>query len=288
VARATGAAPAAPAGRVSGAVQTLASAAGSGAARGELWSSDDLVVDGRDVANLSVSLQPAMTVSGRLIFDGTTLPAPSPQDLTRGQIALTPQSLAAGAAQAVAVGATSASVSAAADGTFVIGGLLPGVYRVSVSLPGVRSNPSAPGGGWALRSVAVGAREAPARVFEIRPGEQVTDLVLRFTDRPTELAGTLIDQSGQPATGYPIVVFSTNRADWSAGSPRVAVARPSTDGTFRLVGLPAGSYYLCALVNVDQSDLDDGSFLEQLTGSSLTITLTDGARLVQNLRVGGR
>jgi hypothetical protein len=194
--------------------------------------------------------------------------------------------VSAGAAEAIAAAASTASATVAADGTFTVTGLAPNAYRLSVSMPGIRTSASAPGDGWSLRSARTGAIDAADRPIEIHPREDVADLVLRFTDRPTEISGTLTDPSNRPAPGYPIVLFSTNRADWTPGSRRIAVARPSTDGSFRVVGLPPGPYFLCAVVALDQSDLEDASFLELLAQQALTITLSDGAKLVQNLRVG--
>jgi hypothetical protein len=112
-------------------------------------------------------------------------------------------------------------------------------------------------------------------------------VVVRFTDRPTVISGTLVDQANRAASPYPIVVFSTNRADWRAGSRRVVVARPSTDGSFRVVGLPPGAYYVCAVLAVDAADLEDPAFFDQLVPGALTVTLSEGQALVQSLRVGG-
>ena len=67
----------------------------------------------------------------------------------------------------------------------------------------------------------------------------------------------------------------------------MAEARPATDGTFRLVGLPAGAYYLCAVVDLEPGDLDDPSFLEQLVLGAIKVTLVDGERTVQNLKLAG-
>jgi hypothetical protein len=110
-------------------------------------------------------------------------------------------------------------------------------------------------------------------------------IVATFTDRPTELTGSLTDQDGRAAPGYPIVVFSTDRSQWRNGSRRIAVARPATDGTFRLVGLPPGAYHMAAVVSLDPSETGDPAFLEQLVPASLTVTLAAGTSVVQALRL---
>jgi hypothetical protein len=51
--------------------------------------------------------------------------------------------------------------------------------------------------------------------------------------------------------------------------------------------LPAGDYYVCALTDLDPSDLYDPAFLDQLAPVSFKITLADGEKKVQNLKLGG-
>ena len=43
-----------------------------------LWASEELDVNGRDISGLVLRLQPAMSVTGKLVFDSTTLPLPDP------------------------------------------------------------------------------------------------------------------------------------------------------------------------------------------------------------------
>jgi uncharacterized protein (DUF2141 family) len=85
--------------------------------------------------------------------------------------------------------------------------------------------------------------------------------------------------------GYVVVVFTTDSALWPMSSRRVRQAIPQADGTYKITGLPPGSYFLGAVTDLDFNDLADPSFLEQLAGASLKITLADGAKLVQNLRL---
>ena len=112
-------------------------------------------------------------------------------------------------------------------------------------------------------------------------------LVVTLTDRPTEISGIVKDAAGRPAPGFPIIVFSTDRNNWTTGSRRVLQARPSSDGQYRLVGLPAGEYYVAAVTDIDPTQLYDPAFLQQLTASSFKITLADGEKKTQDLKLGG-
>jgi hypothetical protein len=65
----------------------------------------------------------------------------------------------------------------------------------------------------------------------------------------------------------------------------VGRARPATDGAFRLLGLPAGRYYLAAVVDLVPADLDDPLFFEALLPGAMTITIAEGTRTTQDLRL---
>lgn len=249
-----------------------------------LYATADIVVDGRAVTNLAMRLEAGLTVSGRLVFRAATTPQPSAEDLARARVTLSPVA-EGGTADAVSSARSSVSANATADGTFAVAGLVPGSYRISVTMPGVRTGPTSATGAWSLESVEAGSADVSDRAIELLPGLAVPAVVATFTDRPTVLDGTVIDQASRPAHGYPIVVFPTDRSEWRPGSRRVAVARPATDGRFRFVGLPPGSYYMAAVVSIDAGDLDDREFLEELATAAVTVELKAGETVTQGLRL---
>jgi len=102
------------------------------------------------------------------------------------------------------------------------------------------------------------------------------------------LSGTVFDGLGRVTPNFPIVVFSTNKEYWTPSSRHVQTARPASDGQFKVTGLPAGEYYVCAVTQVERTEVYDPAFLEQLVGVSFKITIADGQKLKQDLRLGGK
>jgi hypothetical protein len=250
-----------------------------------LWASSDVSVNGVDVSGLVLRLQPGMTVSGKLLFDGSTAP---PQDVTKTRVSLNPPPAGSSAIELMAstmLGGTLATV--AADGTFVVKGVAPNKYRVTVTGPGMFMGQQLPGSTWTLKSAMLNGRDVADLPFEVRPNEDASGLVVTFTDRPTEISGSVVDRAGRPAPGFPIVVFSTDRAYWTVGSRRIQQVRPSSDGKYRLSGLPAGEYYVCAVTDLDQNQLYEPSWLDALAAGSFKITLADGEKKVQDLKLAG-
>ena len=63
--------------------------------------------------------------------------------------------------------------------------------------------------------------------------------------------------------------------------------KPDSTGQFHVDGLPPGDYYVAALIDADPRELGDPSFLDQLIPSSIRVTLAEGERKIQDLKLGG-
>jgi len=242
---------------------------GAAAPTSALWAMAEVAVDGNDVG-VELVLQPAMKATGRLIFDGTSQP---PQDLSGLQVVLVPP----GSGGNLSAGPFGGQI--AADGTCSFVNVTPGLYRLVV-LQRTRGATA----GWALHSATANGRDVWDSWLDVRPGE-VLDIAVRYTDHPTQIAGTLRDASGQPVAEHFIVVFPADRSKWIAGTKRISVARPGTDGQFSIGALPAGDYLLVALADVTPGEANDPAFLEAIAPSGIKISLAEGEKKRQDLQI---
>jgi protocatechuate 3,4-dioxygenase beta subunit len=204
------------------------------------WAADEIRVDGHDIKGLALRLAPGQKLGGRVVFEGASQPTAP----VRGSITARPVSsrgITVTAAQTLNGGGTD---------TLAIGGLIPGPYRVSAIAPG-----------WILKSAMLGERDVADSSFDVKPGEDVSGLVVTFTNTPAEVTGVLTDAAGKPVSDLMIVLFSQDRASWFSGSRRVLPAvRPASDGRFVFSNLVAGKYYLAALTEVTPADLNNHNF----------------------------
>jgi uncharacterized protein (DUF2141 family) len=240
-----------------------------------LWAHAEVTVDGRDLANVGLQLQQGMTVSGRIAFDGQSLMAPT--DFSRMRISLTP----IGTQDMQFGGAPNATVDA--NGTFTIKGVPPGRYTLRGNAPAGTGG----SGNWILRSSIAAGQETLDFPLEIAPNMNVTDAVITFADRSTELTGLLQDASGAATSDYSIIVFPTDTRYWVPQARRIQSARPGTDGRYTFRNLPPGDYALAAVTDVEPGEWYDPAFLEQLVNASLRVTLADGITKTQDIRLAG-
>jgi hypothetical protein len=251
---------------------SVTTAPGRGVPTPALWAEAQLTASGIDATAVTLTLRPAMSVTGRVVFEGVSN---APMDMSRVRVTVVP---AASPGPGVAM---AAGVLVRPDGSFEVAGVVPGRYRL------MSASPSAAGDlPWLVKSATINGRDAIDTPFDVTTAS-LTNAVITFTHQTSEISGRLFDAAGRPAPDYYVVAFSTDRDHWMEGSRRLrAPARPASDGTYRLAPLPAGSYYLAALTYIDQEDLYDREILEQIAAGALTITIGDGEKKVQDLRIG--
>jgi hypothetical protein len=245
--------------------------AGRGAAPpAPLWGTADVRVQGTDISDIAIQMATGVRVSGRLVFQGDAAP---PANLARFLPRL-------GALASAPFVSTASGVSVEADGAFRTEAMA-GLYRFTVSTP-TGTGDSA----WVVKSATSDGRDILDAPLDLRSGADVTDIVVTFTDRPTQLSGTLTDGSGRPAPALSVLLYAADRQYWTDASRWVKTVRAGVDGAYTIAGLPAGEYYLCALTELEPAQMFDPDFLAQLVPASIKLTLAEGEKRVQNLRVG--
>jgi len=236
-----------------------------------LWAMESVNVRGSDVSDIALRLQPGRTVVGRV-----TTAAGASSVAPKIRVTITPLS-------SNLWGASTAPVESDVDGRFQIPNMVPGKYRLTVTAVGSLAETAR----WAPQSAMLAGRDVLEEVLEVPREADPDPIVVAMTDRPTEFSGRMIDSASRPVTEFGVVVFSVDSKQWKSGSRRVVHSRPGSDGLFVLANLPPGEYYVCAVTDVEPSQLSDAAFLQQLVPSAFRITLAEGEKKRQDLRIGG-
>jgi uncharacterized protein (DUF2141 family) len=234
-----------------------------------LWAEADVTVTGQDVSGLMLSLQPGMSVSGRVEFDGLEQAAGA----RRVRLTLSPAG-----GDTTPAGLTTTGVVADDNGQFTFKGIAPGTYHLGVS-PGVP--------GWVARSAMANGRDVLDFPLEVEPNTDVSGLVVTLTNKLSGLSGTIEDPMGRPTADYTVVLLPADSRYWVPGARRIQATRPDTSGRFMFRDLPAGDYRLTAVTDVEPGQWFDPSFLKQVVGASIPVTLGQGETRTQDVRVTG-
>jgi uncharacterized protein (DUF2141 family) len=257
-----------------------------------LWASTDITVNGQNITDISLALQPGMTIRGRVMFDGSNMPPPA--DLTRIRVNIQPRGQQSG----VEFGVPATQVDS--TGAFTITGLPPGKYSLNANIQqdgggraGAAGGRAGGAGGvgaaapqWVIRSAATGAGDAMDFGLVVEPNQDVS-VTLTFVDRNQEISGTIQDGTGKPVADVTIILFPSDKRYWVPQARRIRSSRPGTDGKFNFSSLPPGQYNLTAVTDVEPGEWFNPDFLSQLLGASVSVTIGEAERKVQDLRVAG-
>jgi hypothetical protein len=136
-----------------------------------------------------------------------------------------------------------------------------------------------------IRSSIANGRDTLDFPLEVRMGEPVSDVVVTVVPRLAEIAGQLQHDASQPATGFTVIVFPADPQYWTPQSRRIQAVRPATDGRFNVRNLPGGEYRLVAVTDLEAGQWFDPAFLKELLAGSMAVTLAEGERKEQTLRI---
>lgn len=240
-----------------------------------LWAQVPVSVTGPDVTGIAVALRTGARLSGRVQFIGSKA-QPTAAQLAQMSVNIQAAGGRTQAALTINGGAFySTRGSVDADGQFRTYQFPPGRFVIRATVP-------APG--WTLASVMFRGRDVADAPIEVG-GEDLADILITFTDKPSELSGTVHGAPGVDAAAT-VLVFPADPAQWMDYGPtarRLRSLRPSTDASYRTT-LPAGDYLVVAIHSPVPTTWTDPSYLKQLAPMATRVTMADGANKVQDLK----
>lgn len=227
--------------------------------------SQPLSVNGQDLDDLTVILTPGGTLTGTVRFD----PGQSaPPDLTQVRIN----------APSTDQGAFGPQPNARVDndGRFTLAGVPAGSHLIR-SAGNVR--------GWTLKSVSIGSRDVTDTPLALRSGENIAGVEVVFSDKQSEISGTITNQQGTPVPDYTVLAFPTDASLWRPQARHIMTARPDQTGKYRVRGLPPGEYYLVTVDPAEQGEWFEPAYLDDHRAGAARVTLGDGDVKTQDFKV---
>ena len=263
-------------------------------------------VGGGGVEAVTIVVGRGATVTGRVVFEGSTPPPPSPG--TAGVPLYNPDG----------PGCNSAQATIAADWTFKVEGIS-GTCG---------AQPQGMFGRWTLKAVTFRGQNLMDELVTFETGQQYTNVQVVVTDKRTQMDLHVSGDDGQPTRDYVALAFPLDKAKWNPQLRRVRTYTPpppttqmpsrvsSPPGTAvgatltpigpgsggivsgsmvgpmnmmmsqqeRIIGLPPGEYYVIAIDDIEGEDSQDPAVLERLTSSAIRVVLTDDAPIEVPLR----
>lgn len=132
---------------------------------------------------------------------------------------------------------------------------------------------AAPEGAWILQSAILDRRDTLDSPIEIKPGQDLSDAAITFTDLRTSLSGSVALGRDTTDATPTVVLFAADRQFWTPSSRRVLSARVSTDGRYAFGEVPPGAYRIAAIGLTEPDKLSDAQFLESIEPNAMWVNI---------------
>ena len=143
--------------------------------------------------------------------------------------------------------------------------------------------------GWYLKSALIKGRNAADEAFDFGVQDvTIDDVEVVISGAGATIGGTVSDDRGIPVSRFIAIVFPTERSKWGMGSRFMKFGVPSQDGSFRVVGLPPGDYWIAAVDRVDTEpggEWQSPEVLETLISRATRLGVAEGETRSATLRV---
>lgn len=218
----------------------------------------------RDMQNITLTLRPAFSITGRLVADA----AGSPVDLTRVRVRLLRDPDTLGLPNSEPRGTPNAPANGvpAADGAFSLRGISAGDYRIELSgLPETTY----------IKSIRLGSADVLAGGLHIEaaPGGILEVIVAA---NAASIDGAAVNVRQEPAANVTAVLVPELPLRGRADLYKSAF----TDGAgrFRLTGIPPGDYELFVWEAVETGAWQDPAFMRGFEGKGQRVHLSESGR----------
>jgi Carboxypeptidase regulatory-like domain len=226
------------------------------------FGSTPITVAGAEITGVRIVTGRGATISGRVIFEGTRPQArsdqgplrvfPNPADPSRpfmvGNIANDPRS----------------NGTVDENGNFQLGGMSGRVFLLVSAA------------GWVIKSISLDGEDVTDEPLELTGKQSVAGLVIRLTDKLTQISGKVSDSRGQPSRECTVIFQSAEARDPIIASRLLRTSRCDSKGAFQMRGMRPGRYVVTAITSLEQGRQFEPEFQEQLRRASESLNIREG------------
>jgi protocatechuate 3,4-dioxygenase beta subunit len=229
------------------------------------------VVVAGDVTGLQVNLGAGATISGRVVFDGTSPRTGGPPQLRVSAQQANPQQ------QFAFLGATTDPLANGVvddEGNFKLAGASGRVFLTVPAPPG-----------WILKSVTIDGEDVTDVPIDLNGRTALSDVRLTLTDKLTNISGQVSDGRGQPLNDYVVIVQPADQREPVSAARAIRLARPDTRGRFEVRGLRPGRYVATAIEAIEQGRQFSPEFQKELRRGAHDFSVREGEAVTLDLKL---
>ncbi len=225
----------------------------------------EVVVQGSDVAGVTLMLSKGATARGRVRFDT----GDPPQGLRPSQVFVVPLLLDQ---QMAGMGMSGGPPVTRDDWTFELQGLRGRGFIRAATLSD-----------WQVKRVRREDVDVTDSALDF--AADVDGLEIELTERLTAVSGGVSDDRGRVALDATVIAFADDPGKWGPHSRFIESARPDQQGRFTIKGLPPGRYVAIAVGYLEPGEEQDPDLIETWRKGGTPFTLSEGETHALDLKL---
>jgi hypothetical protein len=233
------------------------------------FASVPITVSGSDITGMRIVTGKGATVRGRVVFEGT-----SPRSNSAS-----PQPLRV---MAMPADPTNRSMFFGGDprSNGVVGEN--GNFELAMATGSVFFMVTTPQS-WVTKSITLDGNDITDEPFDSTGKQTISGLVIRLTDKLTQVSGRVSDGRGQVVRDYVVVIQPAEAKEPIVAGRLTRTARPDTDGRFETRGMRPGRYIATAIEAIEQGRQFSPEFREQLRRGAREFSVREGETVALDL-----
>jgi protocatechuate 3,4-dioxygenase beta subunit len=242
-----------------------------GAEPGGEFASVPVNVSGADITGLRIVTGKGATITGRVVFEGT-----APRSTGTAPLRVMAMPADPSSRQIFFPMADPLSNGALDD---------KGNFEISVASTGrvfflVTTPPS-----WVVKTMTLDGEDITDQPIELMGKQSVSGLVIRLTDKLTQISGRVTDGRGQLLRDYVVVIQPAEEKEPVITSRWIRTARPDTSGRFETRGMRPGRYLATAIETIEQGRQFAPEFQKQLRRGAHEFAVREGESVTLDLQL---
>jgi hypothetical protein len=230
-----------------------------------------LTVSGSDITNVRIVTGKGTAISGRVIFEGTS----ARTDVTTPLRVFTQQSDPS--RPFPILGSTDPLANGTLDdnNNFSLNGVSGRVLFTFTTPPN-----------WVIKSVTLDGEDITDTPLDLTGKPSITGLVIRLTDKLTQISGQVSDARGQVLKDYVVVMLPADPPKENVAAARwIRTVRPDSNGRFLSRGMKPGRYVATAIETIEQGQQFSPEFQDQLRRSAREFSVREGESVTIDLKL---
>ena len=229
-----------------------------------------ITVAGVEITGVRIVTGKGATITGRVIFEGTAPRQNSGQPL---RVFPNPADPSRSFMVATVFNDPRSNGTVDENGNFQLAGLSGRVFLIVSAA------------GFVVKSITLDGEDITDEPLDLTGKQSVAGLVIRVTDKLTQISGQVSDSRGQRPRECTVVFQSAEAREPVVAARLLRTVRCDSMGSFQMRGMRPGRYVVTAITSIEQGRQFEPEFQEQLRRASESFTIREGEMLTLDLKL---